>query len=84
MPGKKGNRPWVHLHCQGKRKRSKRDKEGNVVTVEAKCNEHNYVSEKNKRNSRIINLSFQEQVVYTPNLYHQHTPHLYPHQMHDL
>ena len=51
MPGKKGNRPWVHLHCQGKRKRSKRDKDGNVITLEAKCNEHNYVSEKNKRNT---------------------------------
>ena len=51
MPGKKGNRPWVHMHCQNKRKRSVASDDGAVVEVEKKCNCHNYVTQKNKRNT---------------------------------
>lgn len=52
MPGKKGNRNWVMLHCQEPRmRRVKGAEKGEFVMMEKKCNEMNYVTEKNKRNN---------------------------------
>ncbi len=52
MPGKKGNRPWVNMYCQNPRLRKVKEGKGITVEVEKKCNAQNYVTEKNKRNTK--------------------------------
>jgi len=70
MPCKKGPRIWVHLYCQAKRKRWVKDDQKNMVEVDKKCNAHNYVTEKNKRNTT----DRVELMKYCP-LCKKHTPH---------